>query len=210
MEIGPLVEKTGPRHHHKQDFHLTNKNEHMRLFSEINQAVHYNPNAFASINYLDINSSTIDKMLTDAEITHLQDVANIIKKINMLGWIIHCFTFLMMCAVLHRPKCPPPILKILKKVGISTLCVTTIIYIIGPIDVFYQLHIWIFPEQHQWFFYYEESLMSLIMKAPYLFGYIGALLLTTALVTTTLIIFFLYRWIHHSLMTYERETIASS
>ena len=49
-----------------------------------------------------------------------------------------------------------------------------VLLIAGPTAVFYQLHIWIFPDDHQWFFYYQESLMSTMMKAPDLFGGIGA------------------------------------
>jgi hypothetical protein len=46
----------------------------------------------------------------------------------------------------------------------------------------------VFPEGHQWFFYYQDSLMSTLMKAPYLFGYIALalLVLTLALLTALL------------------------
>jgi hypothetical protein len=51
------------------------------------------------------------------------------------------------------------------------------VLIIGSKKVFYYLHTWIFPPEHPWFFYYQDSLMTTLMKAPDLFGLIAALLL---------------------------------
>jgi hypothetical protein len=51
---------------------------------------------------------------------------------------------------------------------------------------FYWLHTVVFPSDHQWFFYYEESLMSTLMKAPYLFAPISIMLLLFALIMWTL------------------------
>jgi hypothetical protein len=49
-----------------------------------------------------------------------------------------------------------------------------ILAVIGPKAVFTQLHIWVFPAEHKWFFYYQDSLMSTMMHAPILFGGIAA------------------------------------
>lgn len=49
-----------------------------------------------------------------------------------------------------------------------------ILAVIGPKAVFTQMHIWVFPPQHKWFFYYQDSLMSTMMHAPVLFGGIAA------------------------------------
>ena len=48
-------------------------------------------------------------------------------------------------------------------------------------DRFYALHEWIFPDNHQWFFYYQESLMTVLMKAPDLFGAISVLIALLAI-----------------------------
>ena len=55
------------------------------------------------------------------------------------------------------------------------------ILITGPTKVFYAGHELIFPSNHQWFFYYEDSLMSTMMKAPALFGPIACQLLVIAI-----------------------------
>ncbi len=56
----------------------------------------------------------------------------------------------------------------------------------GPEAVFYQFHIWLFPADHEWFFYWQDSLMSTLMKAPVLFGGIAVVLVGGTLVLTPL------------------------
>jgi hypothetical protein len=43
------------------------------------------------------------------------------------------------------------------------------------------LHTVVFPADHQWFFYYKDSLMASLMKAPDIFAAIAAQLLVVAL-----------------------------
>jgi len=43
------------------------------------------------------------------------------------------------------------------------------------------LHVLIFPADHQWFFYYQDSLMSTLMKAPDLFAGIAVQIVLLAL-----------------------------
>jgi len=62
----------------------------------------------------------------------------------------------------------------------------------GFTDVFYYLHTLVFPDNHQWFFYYQESLMSSLMKAPDLFAGIAISLSVTAAI--------IYRIIYRLLM----------
>jgi hypothetical protein len=52
---------------------------------------------------------------------------------------------------------------------------------IGPRRVFYRMHEWVFPPENPWFFYYQDSLMSTMMKAPHLFGAIAPVLLALGL-----------------------------
>ncbi|MDZ7747429.1 MAG: hypothetical protein U5K43_00040 [Halofilum sp. (in: g-proteobacteria)] len=55
-------------------------------------------------------------------------------------------------------------------------------FAVGPVDLFYWLHEQVFPPDHQWFFHYQESLMSMMMRAPDLFGAIAVLWLALTLV----------------------------
>ena len=58
-------------------------------------------------------------------------------------------------------------------IGVGLIITSAGLLTLGGKAVFYQLHIWIFPANHQWFFYYQDSLMSTMMKAPDLFAYIA-------------------------------------
>lgn len=64
--------------------------------------------------------------------------------------------------------------------GFSALTTITLI-LFGPTKMFYWLHTKIFPHNHQWFFYYQESLMTTLMKAPDLFGFIATIWAVTAI-----------------------------
>jgi hypothetical protein len=54
------------------------------------------------------------------------------------------------------------------------------VWVVGPVQVFYVLHELVFPAGHEWFFYYQDSLMSMMMQAPNLFGPIAVLWLVLA------------------------------
>jgi hypothetical protein len=64
------------------------------------------------------------------------------------------------------------------------------VFIYGPMKVFVLLHESFFPANHQWFFYYQDSLMTTMMKAPDLFFYIAG-----AWVGLALLIFFLLAYL---------------
>ena len=88
------------------------------------------------------------------------------------------------------------------KVSLLTLLVialllTVVIVAVGPHDVFTALHEFVFPEDHQWFFYYQDSLMTTLMKAPDIFFAIGAAWAVLATIIY-LMITFLFRLIERT------------
>jgi len=96
--------------------------------------------------------------------------------------------WLMLIFLLWKMNKPLPSGKRLLSSAMLILLSCGALLLIGPEAIFNQLHIWIFPENHQWFFYYEESLMSTMMKAPDLFAYIAGMLSLLSLLLTTLLI----------------------
>ena len=72
--------------------------------------------------------------------------------------------------------------------GFGALLGALMVVVIGAKDVFYALHEWVFPSDHQWFFFYQDSLMSTMMKAPDFFGYVAAALVSLALIILCLIL----------------------
>ena len=170
LNIDQTISEVAPRHLYKKQFSQTTNDEHVRLFKEIVDAVQHHGRGLEEIQFYDENSKRLGKLLTQSEVTHLQDVANLINLLNWWSLILLVFSLLML-ALLFLVKAVMPTIKMLFLNTVTVvLIISLVIVVAGPTKLFYWLHTVIFPEGHQWFFYYEESLMSLLMKAPVLFA----------------------------------------
>ena len=182
MSIDQHIDKYGPQNRYKDGFELTDKPEQTRLFSEIVEAIHNNGKGLDSITYHTPKGEPISLLLRRAEVIHLEDVAHLINNFYMVS----IMTLLIACCLITGFKYKNIKLPGLKQQAIGILIFSAIsfttILIIGPVKVFYALHVWIFPDNHQWFFYYQESLMTVLMKAPDLFGAISGLIAVFAIV----------------------------
>lgn len=147
------------------------KREHIALFNQISTAVHQRGEGLENIRFY--AQGSYKNLLHQAEIIHLQDVANLITRLTFAGIVLLIVTGGLLGYVIKN-KLQPKLKTQLLCLSLLVLLLLAIIFILGPTQVFYQLHIWAFPAGHQWFFYYEESLMSTLMKAPLLFGGIAA------------------------------------
>ena len=175
------------------DFEKTSKAQRVELFHGIVVAINHHGEGLEKLFYHDANQQR-QPLLTRAEVQHLQDVANLLNKLKplMAGLFI---IWLFIVALIIYKKQP---LATAKEFFVSTLvilCVFALVLLIGPEKVFNQLHMWVFPDNHQWFFYYEESLMSTMMKAPDLFGYIAAIWVFFSILITAFLIFALKKLI---------------
>ena len=120
-------------------------------------------------------------LLREPEAVHLQDVANLITFFNYLSWVSIAVLMATLIAM-KRTRIPAPSpLQMLAGLGSLLLVCGLILLIVGPTQTFYWLHTHIFPANHEWFFYYQDSLMTTLMKAPDLFGFIAALWVGLAL-----------------------------
>jgi hypothetical protein len=172
--IGEGIEHYGPLNRYKEGFAGTTRQERIRLFRAINKAVHNEGEGLADIHYYSESLNQPRRLLRPPEILHLQDVARLIgffkwvSAVAVISWLA-CIAW-----ALYRKR-PFPRLKS-QSVGIlsSMLALGLIILLTGPVKVFYLLHTWIFPKGHPWFFYYQDSLMSTLMMAPRLFGWVAA------------------------------------
>lgn len=181
LNIQQHCEQYGPLNRFRQGFAGTDKAEHVRLFAAVNDAVHQQGKGLAEIYYA-IDGQPIDRFLHASEIQHLEDVANLIDFMNPFA-IAASLIWLAFSALFVLGKRPMPGFK-QQLVGIGIfvgLCVVST-FLIGPEKVFNAFHVWVFPVGHQWYFFYEDSLMSTLMKAPDLFGAIAVLLTVVALV----------------------------
>lgn len=183
--ISEAIAYYAPRNDAKHDFELTSKAQRVELFRGIVNAIRNDGAGLEQLAYTDAKGRTIP-LLTEAEIIHLNDVA---KLINTTAWIAWLATVLWLVWVawlyLRRQSLPDR-----RQTWISLFVLFILIVAIllsGPERVFNQLHIWVFPSEHQWFFYYEESLMSTMMEAPFLFAYIALMWSLLAMLFTFLV-----------------------
>lgn len=179
--IGAAIEEFGPKNHYKEGFAGTTREERVRLFAAINYSVHRGGEGLADIQYHAIAIDGPQPLLREPEVVHLQDVAHLIDVLFWIGfgsavcWMGVSGYLLLVKRVI--PSIKEQFLSMLGVVGVASVAVL----LMGPNRVFEAFHIWVFPENHQWFFYYQESLMSTMMHAPHLFGWIAVAMLVLAI-----------------------------
>jgi hypothetical protein len=172
IDIDRNISQYAPKNRYRLHFETTSAAEHARLFADIVDAVHCQGKGLEHIVYRGPDGRTI-RLLTEPEVVHLRDVARLIDLVRPIGWSAVVVWALLVVFAIGRRLALPSTRRVMVAVtaSIVVLCVVTLL--LGPVDTFYRLHTWIFPAGHQWYFYYEDSLMSTLMKAPDLFGYIA-------------------------------------
>lgn len=192
LNIEQHIQIYGPQNQFKRGFADTDPQEHQRLFRAILQSINQKGTGLKDIVY-HTHSGRQDTLLRQPEIIHLQDV---VRLLTQFGWVSFAGAlYLLSISAVHIRNCRP--LPGPHHIGCGILALLTtatlVILIMGAKAVFYWLHIQIFPDDHQWFFFYQESLMTTLMKAPDLFGFFAALWGLVALPILGVILFTQYR-----------------
>jgi len=192
-DIDQHIETFGPKNTFRQGFELTTDAERFRLFSAIVSAIHSQGAGLEALVYHNPQGTALATLLTRDEVIHLQDVAILIDKMTVLLVVSALMFFILLAWLYFKSSSMPSFRSMLTTALVFIGLVVLGVLVIGPHKVFYTLHVWVFPEEHKWFFYYEESLMSTLMKAPDLFAYIAILLLVLAVPIFTLIMWLVQR-----------------
>jgi uncharacterized membrane protein len=177
LDIDQHISRYGPSNQYKSGFEHTSTEQHYRLFTHIVDAIQHQGKGLRDIRYNPNNNQNQQSitLLTEAEVIHLQDVADLITQFNQAA-IACSLIFIGLLIYYVKQRQPPPTAR---QILVGTLAIMfisgTVLALVGPTHTFYWLHTQIFPDDHQWFFYYQESLMTTLMKAPDLFGLIAAL-----------------------------------
>ncbi len=182
LDIEQTVQEFAPKNQYKQNFELTVKADHIRLFQDIVTAINNHGNGLTEITYVDSKLNQNTPLLHNAEVVHLQDVANLIDSLSQVTAYL-LFIFVILLTLIYRFgewQFPPLLYSLGGTLGICLFAVLVII-VAGAENLFYQWHVLVFPENHQWFFYYHESLMTTLMKAPDIFAYIAVFLVLVTL-----------------------------
>jgi len=184
----------GPKNTVRPFFQLTDKQEHVRLFTAIVDAIHNDGKGLEQLTYHTPQGHALGPFLTTAEIIHLRDVAHLIDWVNVLGASSLLMALGLFALILRRNERPPSLLRYHLIGLLGLVALIGMVLIIGAENLFYQFHIWLFPENNQWFFYYEESLMSMFMRAPDLFAYIAVELLSIGLMLYSVMLIVIYKF----------------
>jgi uncharacterized membrane protein len=184
------IARYAPQNRFRQGFETTSVDKHKKLFQQIVVSVHANGEGLADITYE--HSGQIMPLLHEAERIHLQDVANLINGIHsvaLCGLLVFIICFLG--EYRHQRKNrgqtqehqeQASTLGLLSIFVLLLILMTATFFIWGAKAIFYQMHTLVFPDDHQWFFYYQDSLMSTLMKAPDLFAGIAIQILLVGLI----------------------------
>jgi len=180
IAIDKTIEKFAPlNRYNKRDFVDTDTLQHISLFEDIVTSISHSGSGLAEITYK--NKKNEDRvLLTKAEIVHLNDVSILVDNLGVIWLVNNIFllVFIYYFSInnsknLNRSKKWFVLMMILLLIlGLSLL---------GFTRIFYYLHTVVFPDNHQWFFYYQESLMTTLMKAPDIFVVIASLIVLIAL-----------------------------
>lgn len=180
------IQHYAPQNRYKPDFEHTTQAERMFLFHGIVHGIHHQGNGLEDLRYhpfsntssddsSDVSSNTGTPLLRPQEVGHLKDVAHLIDQINQAALKLFFF-WLVLTAWRITKRQTHSFRQVWFLLEILLIPLAIALFVIGPETVFNQLHIWAFPTDNPWFFYYQDSLMTTLMKAPDLFAYIPALL----------------------------------
>jgi len=166
----------------KESFALTSKTERVRVFNDIAREINAGGGGLGSITYTPEGADAATPFLIEAERDHLQDVANLVSSLKPIGAVLASLliAFYGFCwyykvsryQYFWRPS--GVFVSLFQIAAVAALCVA-ITFAIGPQQTFYLLHEWAFSDKAQWYFYFEDSLMTTLMP-EIVFANIAALL----------------------------------
>ncbi|NGP54215.1 DUF1461 domain-containing protein [Thioalkalivibrio sp. XN8] len=174
------IEEFAPQNRYKRGFETTTPAERQRLFAAIVDAIHRSGEGLEELAYRDPAGRPLDRLLRPPEAGHLRDVATLLERLLPAGALAMAWVVVHLVLMRRLGWTMPPLRRLL---GLSLAAVAAgvaLVLLVGPRRVFAWAHDLVFPPDHPWFFYYQDSLMSTFMMAPYLFGAITLVMLPLA------------------------------
>lgn len=190
-DIEQHIDQYGPQNRYISGLELTGREDRERMFAQIVHGIHHQGEGLASIAFQRQGQSVI--LMREPEVIHLQDVANLVDAFQLAGFIAVAVTLILTVLLVRAGSQPAWFQQLGILLGVIA-GLTVMVVAIGPKAVFYQMHVWMFPPDHEWFFYYQDSLMTTLMKAPFIFGGIAVAMLVLAVLLFALYIVALRRY----------------
>lgn len=181
LDIDAHIALYGPQNRFKHGFETTSRSQRLALFGEIVNAIQSGGRGLEDIRYTDGRGRSI-ALLRQPEVVHLRSVARLIDRLAWVSWAM-LGGLLASLAVMRAARVPPPGAARIARWSVGVVAAAALfVFAYGAENVFNTLHVWVFPADEQWFFYYQESLMTTLMKAPDIFAAIAGIWLVLALV----------------------------
>ena len=173
----------------KESFALTTKAERVRVFNDIAREINTGGGGLEQITYTPLGAAQATTFLVEAERDHLQDVANLVSSLKPIGAVVASLliAFYAFCWYYKISRYqyfwrPSGIFASLAQVAVLAALCAAITFGLGPQQTFYLLHEWAFSDKAQWFFHFQDSLMTTLMPEV-VFANIAALLGVATFVT---------------------------
>jgi hypothetical protein len=208
LHLDKHIAEFAPINRHIHGFEFTQPKDHWDLFAQISHSVQNNGEGLEAI-YFTLPNNTKIPLMHSAEIIHLQDVSHLINQFYIAGIVGLIIWMVCLALAYHQRLIFPSLRNIILGFCGGIFIITSSVLILGATNVFYWLHTKVFPEGHQWFFYYEDSLMTTLMKAPDIFAFIAVLLLVTLLIIWGITTFGMAQLLRNNVPTKTEHNIKS-
>jgi hypothetical protein len=174
LDISSHIQTFAPQNRQgKNGFEQTSEEDHHQLFAGISQSINNSGEGLRELSYQADGESRV--LLTDAEATHLEDVAALVDLMMPAGWAVLGLWIALLFVARWLAIPLPSLGGSLLTLAVVAMVLLATIFIIGPHVIFRAFHELVFPPENQWFFYYQDSLMTTLMKAPDIFFAIAVL-----------------------------------
>jgi len=189
-KLATFIDLYAPHNRYKKGFELTDREERIRLFETIlnnidisayqvdtkkpQESMNQVEESLMSIQYHSPQGKAIDYLLRDSEVEHLVFVSQLIGQLKKISGFALMLATILLFFIFIKSIPLPKLSSLLISYAIMLVSILLAIAVIGPLNIFVYLHESFF-DGHQWFFYYQESLMTTLMMAPDLFAYFAVI-----------------------------------
>jgi len=182
---GNVLEFAPQNHYDKKDFVFTSSGIHLKIFNEMLRSVEHNGDGLRDISYPVKGGSK--KFLTNDEVVHLQDVADLLSLLRSFVRLVLVLLACVVIAMIYGKIWPFYLSRVYLGMALFIGLFALFMNKMGFVKIFYGLHRLVFPAGHKWFFYYQDSLMSTMLKAPDSFISLGIVLGVFSLIAFSII-----------------------
>ena len=172
LSIQEHIQRFGPENRYRKGLETLPPERHKALFGAIVDSINRRGEGLSELRYQPAGASRPIRLLRPPEVEHLELVAGLVRAVHLAGYAGAVLLAAGVAALAGLGRVLPRRAAFIG-LGVSALLaggLALAAFDVGDGGLFARLHEQVFPPGHQWFFYYQESLMTTLMKAPHLFG----------------------------------------